>query len=1841
MKKMLNEMQNDNKIPLNSIETIKKFANYFSPRETIKIVFQYLLRLFDIYNNENNQNEKLKVLEYLKYFCFNDDSLNNFNKNFDFPKPLNNAFIDNHSIHDNNKTNVIKSELTKEMISLLYPQKIIEMFNKTLYDNKDANDSLNTFGINQNPNSFGNQNNNSNLFGSCFGSSRIPNTNNNNFQTTNIINMQTTNLFHNLNKKINKSSLELLKTINPFYLDEYLDSKIMNDENLFANFLQSNDPFYLAFLLYKNAKDSSEKKIEGNTSSDNLLSLIRKFMNNILVKRNHEEKPEVDYLKLKFMEKISKFITLEQVEILINDLENKKIPTDVIHENFWYDLLLNKKFKNEKTINLSDEEKYNFYEKILNFISNKNSKKNFPIFKTFILLGILDLNCKLNNYNISYFIEYIESPFYSVNEPYSEIYKNCIKKRDYIINNELNYGFFTHSFLDSVILKEKEILEKHLFYYFVKKNIKYEKFDEILQEKFLKKIYYKAKIYKGLDKDSEKSSLNNSVSSSFALEESSSTINKEDFSLYFSKSEFDYLVKKTELNILKLNKYQYNIKDEVKIEIEFKNIQNLILKIFELNTENYYYNSKKAFDSSINLEGLIPFQEEIYVFNEKQEKLITKNFLIDKIPNKRGVYIVEFIGKGLSARAIIKKGNLKLITKMQSKGVNFFILDEENNICKPVKDHIDENNQNNPVIDPAENQNEQTTNEKKITDNHDNQEESTEVKTGIWYNNEFFKADKTGLIIIPYNNNNNKSDFSCIISHKGFSEFAKLNIDKESYTLKGYFFTEDETLLAGNTTKFIVKPFLFLNDLESKNFLLQKIKVTATIKNEVNGEIIPANKIWEKVKLNEFFEFNFDLQIPSKVTSIHLTFEAEVYSNSKKIFEKLKFEEEFKININYPKEQNIFSNYVLSQEMRKIFLKKNYENKYSLFVLGKNGEPIKNTLICLKLFHRHLNFSDIKLDFNADCNFNICSEIENNFTQLENLLKSKEKYSRENELFSIICKMLCLKRIFLQTDSNGEIKLGDLCDFRYLITYLFVEDEKTIQNANYEIWNLENDQRFNYPSRIDKLENECIHLPISKRKIASKEIEGLNEKEFLKNLILIQVFEDGEVYKFLNDKITLLDLNSIKENINNNEFIEIRKVLKLNNLQKGNYKIILANENTIIYLYIHEGSYWASNDFIINKKYDYVCENTETHSLPLIEDLKINLKENSIKIKVNSSDLIMKNSSVNETNSNNIKKSLRVHLFAYNFIKNESFIYMEKFNKANENKITFSNQKLTNSDSLFLESKSLNEEIQYVLERKNYEKLMGNSLEKPTLLMKKNFRKRTSNEINHINKGTEYKNQEIRINNYNIEKIVNIKGRRFNSGKQIRIIHSDILDNYALNYLDSNNDFIDESINFKKSNFNECSTFKNFLFDSSKLIIDIPFSPGEEKQITIQALSEFSFIQIICTENHLDGTKFNCFEELIALKDLKFNNIKGENLSKKDNLNVKFKDISLLKTLDLNQNYTELRICEIINKETEYIIEDIFNNNYKLIDSLEKVINFQTYFLNDNNNEMKKKLEEYKFIFEFDKLSLEKQKEKISQYFSNEFNFYIFMKFPKIFEELILPIIRLKIDRNFIDYFLLNDEENIKKFLNLKKYKNMLLIEKCLLIKFISLKDQSQAKKLANNLKENNDNILDKILFDLVVHSKVDSNQSKGNDFDDFVIINEINNNNDNNLFGNQMGFIQIPPNVNEQTNLIQQPAQQLQMQSVQQPVQGLFGGFSNSSNNQQMPSIQQPNQGLFGSYLVVLVIRQIINKCHRFNNLIKVYLVVVLVTRQIINKCHRFNNLIKVYLVVVLKYRMFKDTRY
>ena len=1085
-----------------------------------------------------------------------------------------------------------------------------------------------------------------------------------------------------------------------------------------------------------------------------------KFLKSLKESKN---KTEIDTFKSELISQ-SNNLNNEQLNYLIS-LNNPFINKDNL-----IGVLLYRKYPN---IEESKEEK----KKILLEINDLLNKMNYKYeqYKRNVLYTILKNDMEMNIYDLEKFMEYIELPSCNSDsiKTILKIPKNLIEQLKVNKTNSNNIQYFQNverSQFDS----EKKLITNYLTHFFRFDNIPMVKFQNNILDQFLKKIYYTTKFLNG---DEEVTKTNN-----------------------LSLNEINDLMNKIILEICPHNKEKFLIDEDIILDLDIKNIQTLFVKIYEINTENYYYNHQSEnFDNTISVEGILPTFEEIYNYSDKPQILNRKKITLSKIPKKRGIYIIEFIGNGHVSRAVI--------------------------ICK------------------GEN-------------------------TGIWLNNIFYPSKEDGSILIPFSNN--AGNKFIIYKHNDFCEVSYINILRENYSLKGIFIIEKESFIMGNLVKCLVRPILSINNEICDINFLKKVVINVNCKKIENNQEIPVNFKFDNVNLSYEKDYEFEFQIPSKVKSIDLILTGEITKKSN----------EEKINLSISRSLNLHRN----EESDHLF--KVINGEYIGEIVGKNGEP--------RIYNQ--------MSANILC-----------------------KYQRENNQI-------------LESDVNGKINLGKLPNVNSVII-----------NKRPLYINLENNY---YQNNIIMIKDEEIKIPIHE-----------------KDLFILIKNDKSEDYS-----------NKIKKEITDKE--NGFAYLIISNLPYGEYTLYLNNKQ--IYLNVLEGK-MINDDFIITKK--FISNISKAKQGIFLE--KVLYKDKKLYIKVNS----------------NLKNNPRIHINATQYFPEKGDEFLSEYSKIlgnTENNSTYF--PIKNIKNQYLNNSILNEEIQYVLDRKQYEKKMGNLLEKPSLLLKPQFTKDTKTSVTKPREGRDFDRMNDEC--YRCSKAA---GARRGYCPPEPLI-------YDLNMIKVR-DFIDVS--------------------PLNLYNIIPNEKGEI--ILENDLSDYGNLHIICIDDN------GACEEYISL-----NNDKSTK-----------RDLRMVNKLNLEKNYCELRKVHCLNKGDKYKIMDITSVNYKIFDSIEKYANF----LKLVNPNIKNDLEQFEFLFNFDNLNQKEKLDKVSEYFSHELNIYLYFHYNKFFNEFICPIIKFKSEKTFIDYFLLNDKENINKYVSGDLFNKLNNFEKCLLIYSIREENRILAKNISRLLR--------------------------------------------------------------------------------------------------------------------------------------------------------------------------------
>jgi len=318
--------------------------------------------------------------------------------------------------------------------------------------------------------------------------------------------------------------------------------------------------------------------------------------------------------------------------------------------------------------------------------------------------------------------------------------------------------------------------------------------------------------------------------------------------------------------------------DKVALKVLLKNIQQLTVKVFEVDIENYYLKNMREIDESFNVDGLIASKEDNFEFKEPPIQKFEKEFKFDTIGDKEsGTYIIEFIGNGKSSRAIIKKGKLLLLSKSTLVGQVLMILNEKYELCKGER-------------------------------------------TGVHLEGRFYNSNAEGQIILPFAERAKTA--KVILMHKGFSSLADLQLLEEQYDFKCSYLYNKESFLMGNKAKILVQPRIYINKMAASVGIIKKPTITVTT---MTTSDLPSTTLYDNLKFDHKEEVEIEVPIPANLKEVRISVGGQI---------KL-FRSEQNISSNHT---ILCNNYLNKNQFCSMCLKFTKDG-YFLYVLGKNGEP--------------------------------------------------------------------------------------------------------------------------------------------------------------------------------------------------------------------------------------------------------------------------------------------------------------------------------------------------------------------------------------------------------------------------------------------------------------------------------------------------------------------------------------------------------------------------------------------------------------------------------------------------------------------------------------------------------------------------------------------------------------------------------------------------------------------------------------------------------------------------------------------------------------------------------------
>ena len=336
---------------------------------------------------------------------------------------------------------------------------------------------------------------------------------------------------------------------------------------------------------------------------------------------------------------------------------------------------------------------------------------------------------------------------------------------------------------------------------------------------------------------------------------------------------------------------QYAGNAEVSLPLWIKNVPELRLRIFALNAVNYYRELQREPTVDMELTGIVPTAERSLVYS--QSALVRHR---ERIPlpecDKPGFWLIEAIGGGQVARALLRKGSIQVRKEMRMDGEYLTIYDEAQ---QPIMNGM------------------------------------------AWLGEQAVFANKEGLIRLPYVVESRKEnivlsggDRAALISHQRA---------EEQWKLKPGIILEREQLIAGGRATALLRPRLLLNGQMMPFRAASEVLVTITTITHADSRqvtmVIPQGD-------PQLAEWVIPFTMPEQVEKVEINLSAKVRNQSLGEDIQLSQTDTTLINLDY-----------WTDRIADVHLEQAADG-WSLVCLGRAGETIAGEVLDVVLFSRYL-----------------------------------------------------------------------------------------------------------------------------------------------------------------------------------------------------------------------------------------------------------------------------------------------------------------------------------------------------------------------------------------------------------------------------------------------------------------------------------------------------------------------------------------------------------------------------------------------------------------------------------------------------------------------------------------------------------------------------------------------------------------------------------------------------------------------------------------------------------------------------------------------------------------------
>ncbi|MGI9243783.1 MAG: hypothetical protein ACR2RV_23500, partial [Verrucomicrobiales bacterium] len=378
-----------------------------------------------------------------------------------------------------------------------------------------------------------------------------------------------------------------------------------------------------------------------------------------------------------------------------------------------------------------EEEKSAYLGRMWEFVADLEPA--FNSLKAHVLYRVLDHQRSSGKYDRELFMTYIRLPR-SVSYIEPKYLEAQNRKR---FSADLGADF--RAVTSQPAIGSDEALVRDFVSHFFVAAADYSAFEPFLRESWLKPLFAEVKIVNGIG-DQEK------------------------WYSMISPGQLKGLRDRIDLDFALTNPKRFAPGDPVSLDLFVKNVDQLLVKVYEVNTLNFYLLNGREVNTDIVLDGLVANSEKSHRYDEIDLRRVRRTFEFPQLEGKRGTWVIEFIGNGRSSRALVRKGKLQFLARPAASGSLLQVFDESNQLVE---------------------------------------------NASLWLAGRKYEADKNGEINVPFSNQPGR--VPVILVADSFASLDRFEHPAENYQFSAGFHVERETLLPGKEAVVAIRPALALN----------------------------------------------------------------------------------------------------------------------------------------------------------------------------------------------------------------------------------------------------------------------------------------------------------------------------------------------------------------------------------------------------------------------------------------------------------------------------------------------------------------------------------------------------------------------------------------------------------------------------------------------------------------------------------------------------------------------------------------------------------------------------------------------------------------------------------------------------------------------------------------------------------------------------------------------------------------------------------------------------------------------------------------------------------------------